>query len=237
MDDLDSINPDTLDDEGRAWLARQKEWRQIGRDLLEKLAPHLDALDPNWCEATLRYKKEAPRHENYVEGVVIDDTLTADNFFAVMNGPKNGDIDITALALECLGQALTINALRTNEGRRAVPNPHHRIELIGGMTMVSFENCEDGYVTNVNHVRQCFDIVVFSGLGVKNSEPFRTERYRFGQIENEMTWESEAGEAVGVSYFPRIGRNGVIASIAEYLRIIPTPEQARAAAQARDRIA
>lgn len=148
----------------------------LRRAIARWLVPYVATIEPNWAEVEITFSRESGEVEA-----------------AWVNGPVHGTSTFSQEVLSLLPKTLL-----TGLWYLRVTNRGHRVELLVDRTVVHFENCEDGYVSQVEG--EAFVVTYHQHFGEEGE--VRTDPYTRAQLEDEFEWEGYRGQAVSVSYWP-----------------------------------
>lgn len=154
--------------------------RKLGEDVISCLQAVLESTDPNW---------------NYIR---IGCT------FAAINGPMQGDVEVTEAALAAIPEELMLRISPDGEQGVVVYNKNHQIKLVSGRTFINFENCEEGVVVQTDGDECTVEMLGMSAFGVlMPHEKTETRPYTLERLRDELTWrDAMECQAVDVRYLP-----------------------------------
>lgn len=190
------------------WNAFRDIKARIETAFLTCLLVHIKTVDDNWSSLTILFHRltQAMRRELADRHRIEIDYRPQR---VVLNGPRNGDVDITGMlgevfiCDELVGLlAACVALLDTDWLGVKIHNIHHRIEIIPDRTMIVYHaDHERGVVRRL--VSPSSENPAFMVERCSPGGKLSQQRYTLSQLEREL---GEAGVAAAVEYGPFLTR-------------------------------
>jgi hypothetical protein len=144
---------------------------------LARVSPYAAALDPNWSAVRIANKN----------GKIA----------AWVNGPKEGDIALNVPLEALVDESCAARLTNTTGENWSITNPGHKFIPLVGKVVISFENCETGYIVSLNEDTS-FNIV-------RSYEGLDKHHYTANEIESDLAIDAPGlmmGQTVEIYYCP-----------------------------------
>ncbi|MCX6744698.1 MAG: hypothetical protein NTX82_04200 [Candidatus Parcubacteria bacterium] len=159
----------------------------------EVLQKHFSSLDPNWVSAQIKFEYEAKP------------------VWAVMNGPKSGDVDFLQAVNEFFAGILAtdMNNFLAPKMKSVhwinLQNPDHKMEIINGRTQILFNYLDIGVIRNYDPAKQTFELhdMHFVECGVLDSDRGFAYEMSVSELLEQLVDDDPWGfQAVEIIYLP-----------------------------------
>lgn len=193
--------------------------RRIHAMARHHVSGHAAKIDPNWHSVDICFDHHERVDHDDADASLTDACRVEFGYrptSVTLVGPKVGEVSLTNEIFRIIPEPLVM-LMRTcdvlQDWHHTLSNPRHVIELVDGKTVIRFENCVSGVVRNVRG--DSFDV---ESLGLEDRLDEDQKHYTRERLLREFKIDAYRGEAVDVSYFPFLPKEGMTLNTVEEYR-------------------